>query len=67
MKEILVIKNFVANGKPYVKGDKITNLTYAQIVKLNERGFIEPLAYEDLVIIKRALEQPKKEGGKING
>ena len=61
MKQIKVIKNFVANDKPYIKGDVITDLTYAQIVKLNEKGFIEPLTYEDLTIIKRELNKKNKE------
>ena len=60
MKTIKVIKNFTANGKAYIVGDIITDLNYNQIVKLNERGFIEPLSYEDLTIIKRELEKPKK-------
>ena len=61
MKTIKVIKNFVANDKPYIVGDIITDLSYNQIVKLNENGFIEPLSYEDLTIIKRELEKGKKE------
>ena len=60
MKPIKVIKNFVANDKAYIVGDEINDLTYTQIAKLNEMGFIEPLSYEDLTIIKRELEKPKK-------
>ena len=60
MKEILVIKNFTANGKSYIAGDVITGLNCRQIAKLNEYGYIKPLTYEDLVKIKRELEQPKK-------
>ena len=60
MKQIKVIKNFTANDKAYVIGDIITDLTFMQIAKLNEMGFIEPLSYEDLAIIKRELEKPKK-------
>ena len=59
MKQIKVIKNFVGNGKAYVVGDTITNLTFMQIAKLNELGYIEPLTYEDLAMIKRELEKPK--------
>jgi hypothetical protein len=61
MKTIKVVKNFIANNKPYIAGDTITDLCYEQIVKLNENGFIEPLSYEDLVIIKRELEKQNKE------
>ena len=60
MKPIKAKINFVANDKEYIKGDEIKDLTYSQIVKLNEKGFIEPLSYEDLAIIKRELEKPKK-------
>lgn len=59
MKQIKVIKNFTANSKAYIIGDVITDMSYNQIVKLNELGFIEPLTFEDLAIIKRELEKPK--------
>ncbi len=60
MKTIKVIKNFTANNTPYIVGDIIDNMNYEQIVRLNEKGFIEPLSYEDLAIIKRELEKPRK-------
>ena len=60
MKPIIVVKNFTANGKNYIANDEIKDMTYNQIVKLNEKGFIKPLSYEDLTIIKRELEKPKK-------
>ena len=59
--KIIANKDFTANGKGYIKGDEITNLNYEQIVKLNELGFIEPLEYKDLVLIKRELEKKKEE------
>lgn len=51
------------NGEYYVKGEEIPNLTYDQIVYLNEKGFIEPLDFKALVSIKKELEKPniKKE------
>ena len=49
--------DFSANGKGYLKGEEIKDLNYNQIVKLNELGFIEPLEYKDLVLIKRELEK----------
>lgn len=61
MKKVIAKVDFSANGEFYIKGDEIENLTYNQIVKLNEQGFIEPLEYRDLVLIKRELEKPKKE------
>lgn len=61
MKKIIARKDFIANDIEYIKGDELKNLTYNQIVKLNEKGFIEPLEYKDLVLIKRELENEVKE------
>lgn len=60
MKTIKAKINFVANDVNYLAGEEIKGLTYDQIVKLNELGYIEPLTYEDLVEIKREMEKPKK-------
>ena len=60
MRPIKVIKDFIANDKAYIVGDVIEKMSYNQIVKLNELGFIEPLTYKDLVEIKRELEKPEK-------
>ena len=61
MKKIIAKIDFTTNIGEYIVGDEITDLTYEQIVKLNEKGFIEPLNYKDLVLIKRELDNPKKE------
>lgn len=61
MKKIIARVDFTTNIGNYIKGDEITGLTYKQISKLNELGFIEPLEYKDLVLIERELEKPKKE------
>ena len=61
MKKIIAKKDFTSNIGNYIAGDEITGLNYQQIVKLNELGFIEPLEYKDLVLIKRELNNPKKE------
>ena len=60
MKKIIAKIDFTTNIGEYIVGDEITGLTYEQIVKLNEQGFIEPLTYKDLVLIKRELENNKK-------
>ena len=67
MKKLIVKKDFTANGIDYITGDEINTNNYEAIVKLNEKGFIEPLTYKDLVLIKRELDNPKfkKEEGKI--
>ena len=59
MKKIIAQKDFILNGVDYIQGDEIKNLTYQEIVKLNEKGFIEPLEYKDLVFIKREIEYKK--------
>lgn len=61
MKKVIAKIDFTTNIGDYIAGDEITGLTYEQIVKLNEQGFIEPLTYKDLVLIKRELDKPKKE------
>ena len=67
MRKIIAIKNFTVNGVNYVIGDEIKTNNYNAIVKLNEKGFIEPLKYKDLVLIKRELEnkEDKNNGSKI--
>ena len=56
MKKIIAKINFTSNIGNFIAGDEIKGLTYEQIVKLKEKGFIEPLEYKDLVLIKRELE-----------
>lgn len=59
MKKIIAKINFTANGKNYIAGEEIETTNYAAIVKLNENGFIEPLDFKDLVLIKKELDKPK--------
>ena len=54
--KIIAKKDFTSNIGDFIKGDELNDLTYEQIVKLNEEGLIEPLTYKDLVLIKRELE-----------
>ena len=66
MRKVIAKVDFIANNTQYIKGDEIDNLSYDQIVKLNEQGFIEPLEYKDLVLIKRELDKPKRNYQIIN-
>jgi hypothetical protein len=59
MKKIIAKIDFSLNGNDYLANEEITGLKYEQIAKLNEKGFIEPLEYKDLVFIKRELENKK--------
>ena len=61
MIKVIAKVDFTINIGNYIAGDEIENLTYEQIVKLNEKGLIEPLNFKDLTLIKRELEKPKKE------
>ena len=68
MIKIIATKDFTSNIGEFIAGDEIKNLSYEQIVKLNEQGFIEPLNYKNMVLLKRELENPKtfkKEEGKL--
>lgn len=67
MKKLIAKKDFSANGINYIEGDEIKTKNYQAIVELNEKGFIEPLTYKDLVLIKRELDNPKlkKEEGEL--
>ena len=58
--KIIAKIDFTANNEQYIKGDEIKGLNYNQIVKLNELGFIEPLTYKELTIIKRELEKKEE-------
>ena len=62
MIKIIAKQDFTSNIGDFIASEEIKNLSYRQIVKLNEKGLIEPLSYKDLVLIKRELEKPKKEG-----
>ena len=60
MKKIIAKVDFTANDKQYIIGDEIEGLDYNQIIKLNEKGFIEPLNFKDLVLIERELNNKKE-------
>lgn len=60
MKQVVAKKDFIANNKHYIKGDVIEGYTIRQIKILNEQGFIEPLTYEDLVLIERQIKEGEK-------
>lgn len=61
MKKIIAKIDFTSNIGNFIAGEEITGLNYNQIVKLNEKGFIEPLDFRDLVLIERELKSPKEE------
>ena len=52
--------NFELNGVSYIKGDEIELKDINVIRKLNENGFIEPLKYEDLVLLERQIKKEEE-------
>lgn len=64
MKKVIARIDFQAyiDGKlhSHLKGDEISGLNIEQIAKLNEKGFIEPLDYKDLVLLERGLKKKEE-------
>ena len=57
MKKIIAKIDFTSNIGDYIAGDEISGLTYEQIVRLNEMGFIKPLDYKDLVLLEMNIQK----------
>ena len=60
MKKIIAKKDFILNGTPYIKGDEINIKDIEIIKKINEKGFIEPLEFKDLVLIEREIKNKEE-------
>ena len=62
MKAIKVKKDFSIDGKPYFAGDIIEDkIKFETLVKINEKGYIEPLTLKELTQYQREINKPKKE------
>lgn len=62
MKQIKAKQDFSVNGVFYFSGDIIEDkLPLDIVVKLNEKGYIEPLSIKDLTQYGKELNKPKKE------
>lgn len=59
MIKIIAKKDFTRKGEYVFAGDEIKANDINEIVRLNEKGFIEPLTFKDIVQLKRELENPK--------
>lgn len=59
MIKIIAKKDFTRNGEPIFAGDEVKVNSVEELVKLNEKGFIEPLTLKDIVQFKKELENPK--------
>ena len=62
MKAIKVKQDFSVDGKFYFAGDTIEDkIKYETLVKINEKGYIEPLTLKELTQYQREINKPKKE------
>lgn len=61
MKKLIAKKDFVINNVTYIKGDEVNIKDISVVRKLNEKGFIEPLSFKELVILERELNNKKEE------
>ena len=60
MIKIIAKKDFTRNGEPIFVGDDVKVNSVEELVKLNEKGFIEPLTFKEIVQFKKELENPEK-------
>lgn len=62
MKAIKAKQDFNVNGVYYFSGEVIEDkLPLDILVKLNEKGYIEPLSLKDITQYEKELNKPKKE------
>lgn len=60
MEVIKASKDFTFNGIYYSVNDEVKINDFADLVKLNEKGYIKPLSAKELQIYKRKLENKSK-------
>ena len=61
MIKIIAKKDFTRKGEPIFAGDEVKVNSVEELVKLNEKGFIEPLTFKEIVQLKKELENPKND------
>lgn len=68
-KKVIAAKDFNANGTFYFAGDELKGLSFEQIIKLNELGFIEPLELKEIIKIaqgnKKNIKEEKDNGSTL--
>jgi hypothetical protein len=67
MKQIIAKIDFTLHNKLYKKGKEVKVNSKEELIRLNERGFIEPFSYEEIKEYFIAIEiakNSKKEGNK---
>lgn len=58
--KLIANKDFTIDNEFYFAGDEVKIKEFDKIVRLNEKGFINPLTLKELVQIKQEMEAPKK-------
>ena len=61
MRKIVAKKDFMFDGKFFMKDENVDIKDIETIKKLNEKGFIYPLELKELVILERELKNNIKE------
>ena len=61
MIKIIAKKDFTRKGELIFAGDEVIVNSVEELVKLNEKGFIEPLTFKEIVQFKKELENPKND------
>ena len=61
MKSIKAKKDFTLNNVDYFVGEEIEINNISDIIKLNEKGFVEPLTRKDIALIQRELNKKGEE------
>ena len=59
MKKLIAKKDFSIDGKFFIKDEPVEIRNIDIIKKLNEKGFIEPLNFKELIILERELKNKK--------
>lgn len=59
--KIIAAIDFTLKGKLYKKGKEVKITSKKELIRLNERGFIEPLSFQD---IQNYEKENKKESDK---
>lgn len=60
MIKIIAKKDFTIKGEHIFANDEVEINSVEELVKLNEKGFIEPLTLKEIIEFKKELENPKK-------
>lgn len=59
MKKIIAATTFTLRDKKFIKGKEVKVNSKEELIKLNERGFIEPFSFAE---IQEYFKEKEKEG-----